>query len=246
MKTEIKYAGFALGALLILTMTGASATTGVWYSGGSQSTSGVVEFFTYVNAPPLPSSGACNGNVLYWLGGDTTTSNAGNALTQPELDTVCAQNQWRGEFEVASYSNPGTDLEPTQFTNVLFSPGGKPVLDDAVYPAGNSLAGENCQFVGDNNNPNNQASYCFHGHTYGSSFSKAWGIFESSDTTGSDFRPLNGNSVQFTNYIYYTTPGGAGNYQTLSPYTNTVAPYPPSCITDSAGLGQATVTFSGC
>ncbi|MGI0059311.1 MAG: hypothetical protein ACREBJ_06040, partial [Nitrosotalea sp.] len=205
-----------------------------------------VEFFTYASVPPLPSSGGCTGNVLYWLGGDTTTSDAGKALTQPELQTDCADNKWRGYFEVASYSNPGTDLESTIFTNVVFSSGGSAVFDDAVYPPGNGLAGENCQFVGDNNDPNNEASHCFHGHTYGSSFSKAWGIFESSDTQGSDFRPLNGQSVQYTNYLYYTTPGGAGNYQTLTAYTNTVAPFPPSCITDSAGSGQATITFSGC
>lgn len=246
MKTEIKYAGFVLGALLILTMTGASALTN-YQVGGENPTSGVVEEFTYVNAVPLPTGNGCTGTVLYWLGADTTTTGAGNALTQPELVTDCGDRVWKGQFEIASYSNPGTDLEPAMLTNVVFTPGvGSPVLDDAVYPPGNGLAGENCQFIGDNHDPNNDASMCFHKYTYGSSFYNAYGVFETYDTNGSDFNSLDGNSVQFTNYLYYTTPGGAGNFQTLAAFASPPLPSTLSCITKTAGSGFATITFSGC
>ncbi|MGH2612415.1 MAG: hypothetical protein ACRDFB_05135 [Rhabdochlamydiaceae bacterium] len=245
MKTEIKYAGFALGALVILTMTGASAATNYQF-GGEHSTSGVVELFTDVNAPPLPTGNGCAGTTLYWLGGDTTTTTGGNALTQPELVTDCGDGKWKGQFEVASYSTPGSDLEGSILTNVVFSPGGSPVLDDAVYPSGNSLAGENCQFVGDNNNPNNDATHCFHGYTYGSSFYNAYGVFETYDTSGADFSPLDSHSVQFTNYLYYTTPGGAGNSQTLTAFASPTPPSTLSCISETAGTGSATITFSGC
>lgn len=240
-KTNVKYAGLVLGVILTLTTNGAFATT-PWQIGGEHSTSGVVEVFTYVNAPPIPNTGSTT--TLYWLGADTT-STGGNALTQPGLLAVTGSNQWRGQFEIASYSSPGTDLE-FFFTNVYFSSGASIALDDSVYPSGDSRAGKNFQFIGDNNNVNNWASMSLHKYTYGNSFYNAYAVFESYDYTGSHFSPMNSHSISFTNYVYYTTPGGVGTSQPLTAFRYPSSPSPPSCITSTGGTGSTTISVSGC
>ncbi|MEO9364254.1 MAG: hypothetical protein ABI348_10180 [Nitrososphaera sp.] len=235
MKIDAKYFGAIFGALVLFTTTWAlPEASAYWHVGADHSLSSIVEVRTNANTPSLPNSSAISATTLYWLGADVT-GGADNILTQPEL-RAWDSTQWRASFETVSETT-GNRVE-FFWTNVYYTPGTSIQFDDALG------SHQDCQYVTDINNSLKTASQCLNAVDYGTSMNEAYATLESYDYTGSDFHSMNG-SVSFTNYLSYTSIGGTGSSQALSPYRfSSTASSPPSCITSSGGTGSATVTVN--
>lgn len=240
---KIKYGGILVGALLMLTTSGALANT--WWDGAVNTnlSSGIVELQTDMNVPSLPSANA-DPNTLFWLGGISIGTTSGGThtdfLTQPEILPVQADNKWKVAFEALNaQTNQDTDYT---LTNLEISPSGSLHFVDDVFASGPDT-GDNYQEFDDNNNGNNQGSVLFTGAHYGPSFHKAYGTLEATDFTSSDWHPMDG-TVSFTTFHSCTAlcAKGAGSSVTLSSYENyTGSTLPPSCITATGGTGTASI-----
>ena len=249
MKTNIKFSALLLGMFLTLTASGVVAAFAQWQSGGDGSLSSIAELDTDSKAPPLPGSTAITDTTLVWLGGDTPglwpDGTHDTFLTQPELYAV--SSGWQIQLEAVSHNTNGdVDFE---LTNVVIPVGHNVHYEDVVFPSG-TYAGENFQDLEDTTNSANSASIYFDGTstspatfvTYGSYFTKAYAIMESYDSNGRDFSSMDG-SINFSNYVGASTPGGTGSSVSLG--SDSAGP-PPSCITSTAGSGTATITINNC
>ncbi len=230
--------GIALAAFLILsTGTLAQAYAAYWHVGGSGTISNIVEVRGDVTVPPGPDTDAIGATTLFWLGADLDGGT--DYLAQPVLLAVSSVNgDWRGIFEIVSYTNPPVDTD-YEFTNMYFDDGDEVFMDIVVFPSG--IHQNEVWMQIDDKNTIYEANMFLDGATYPTTMSKAWGILESYDFTESDFAPMN-DDIEFTNIKKYTTLGGSSSSVSMSTFEWASSGSPPDCISSSAGSGWTTIT----
>ena len=214
-----------LGISLLLTATIPHAdAVNSWHKGGTNQAliSGTKELNADVNVKTPPNQAARDATTLYWMGG--LTSN--NYLTQVEL-RAWSSTEWKVFFETVNQST-GVRTEIVQ-TNLNVVNAQSVELDNRL-----TTSGQDCMYA---LRGSTQVSSCLSAVNYGTSFSKAWGEFESYDYTASDFAPM-GSPIQFTDFKAYKSDGST-YFPTYSAYNNLGG---PSCISATAGSGWVTIT----